>query len=134
MDQRRDIARNVATWTITILLSLAFLTVGGSKLAALPPAPALFASWELPLWFMYLTGGIEVLLALALLVPRTAGIAALGLVGLMCTAAGVHIVFDELIRLAAPLLALALSATVAWARRDSFAFLLSLGHRPQAKR
>ena len=46
---------------VSILLGLAFLGAGGSKLAGAQMHVENFARWGYPAWFQYVTGLIEVL-------------------------------------------------------------------------
>jgi hypothetical protein len=73
-------------------------------------------------WFRYVVGTLEVAAVVGLLVPRLAGLAALGLVGLMVGA-----VATELLIGGNPVSALAfgvLAALVAWGRLDETRALL----------
>ncbi len=110
-------AKTVGLWILTVLLAVAFLGAGGSKLAGRPPMPENFTRWGFPLWFMYLTGVIEVAAALLLLVPRTATLGGALVVGTMVGAALTHLKEGEGPQAVAPLILLVLGAVVALARR-----------------
>jgi putative oxidoreductase len=58
-------------WGIRILLALAFGAAGASKLAGVPQMVQLFDAVGFGQWFRYLTGVVEILGALLLLVPST---------------------------------------------------------------
>ncbi|WP_205525747.1 DoxX family protein [Pyxidicoccus trucidator] len=111
-------AKTVGLWILTVLVAVAFLGAGGSKLAGMPPMPENFARWGFPLWFMYLTGVMEVAAALLLLVPRTATLGGALVVGTMLGAVLTHLKAGEGSQAVAPLVLLVLGAVVALARRQ----------------
>ncbi len=80
---------------VTGLLTLIFLLSGGAKLLGLDFELEAFERWGYPLWFMYLTGAVEVLGAVVLLIPRLAAVAALGLSGVMVGAVATHLMHSE---------------------------------------
>ena len=80
---------------ITDLLALIFFLSGGAKLLGLEFELEAFGRWGYPLWFMYLTGVIEVAGAVALMIPRLSSVAALGLSGVMVGAVATHLMHSE---------------------------------------
>lgn len=80
---------------LTLLLMLVFLASGSAKLASLEFELLAFARWGYPLWFMYLTGTIEVLGGLLLLWPRVTSLVAAGLGCFMVGAIATHVVHAE---------------------------------------
>lgn len=118
-------AWNIALWVLQVLLALAFLAAGASKLAGAPMMVATFEKIGLGQWFRYLTGGLEVIGAIALLVPTLSGVGALLLVCIMVGAVITHL-FKIGGSPAAPLVLLVLSAVIAWGRRDRTASLLGV--------
>lgn len=77
---------NLTLWILQVLLALVFLFFGASKFG--PHAIfwiELFAKIRVGQWFRYFTGGLEVICAILLLIPRTTAIAA---ALLACTMAG----------------------------------------------
>src|ERR1700751_4665731 len=61
---------NITCWVLQGLAALALLGAGGSKLAGAPAMVEMFARLGAGQWFRYLTGTLEVIGAVALLVPR----------------------------------------------------------------
>ncbi|MEX0741720.1 MAG: DoxX family protein, partial [Phycisphaeraceae bacterium] len=61
-------AKQIIVIGLSWFLALAFLFAGGSKLAASEMQVEGFAEWGFPLWFMYLTGALEVLAAVLIFV------------------------------------------------------------------
>ncbi|MEK6695186.1 MAG: DoxX family protein [Nitrospirota bacterium] len=108
----------VLLWILTAFLTVIFLTAGGTKLAGFPVQADNFARWGYPGWFMYVVGVVEAGGAIALLIPRVAGFAALLLCGTMVGAALTHLVHGEMTAAPVPLVLLALVALVGYARRD----------------
>ncbi|PWT98556.1 MAG: DoxX family protein [Terriglobia bacterium] len=74
---KRQRRRNTIAWVLSVLLALEFLFAGGIKLAANAMVIAMFQTVGLGLWFMYFTGVLEVIGAIALLVPRFGRLGAL---------------------------------------------------------
>lgn len=74
---------HVALWALQILAAASFAFAGYEKLAGAPDQIALFAVIGFGQWFRTLTGILEILGALALLVPRLRALGALALVGVM---------------------------------------------------
>ncbi|MDG4828162.1 DoxX family protein [Solwaraspora sp. WMMD1047] len=111
---------NVGLWILQVLLALAFGMAGASKLAGQEQQVELFDDIGLGQWLRYLTGALEVAGAIGLLIPALAGLAALGLAGVMLGA----VLTDAFIIEGSPvfpLVLLALAALVAWGRRDRLA-------------
>jgi uncharacterized membrane protein len=77
----------------------------------------LFAAIGLGQWFRYLTGILEVAGAILLLIPRTSGLGALMLVGVMIGAVVTHLFVIGGNPLMAIIL-LAITSLVAWERRQ----------------
>ena len=76
---------NIALWTLQVLVAMAFVAAGSGKLLGTADMIALFQAVGIGQWFRYVTGLLEVLGAVLLLVP---GKAALGAVLLACVMAG----------------------------------------------
>jgi uncharacterized membrane protein YphA (DoxX/SURF4 family) len=92
-----------------------FLMVGATKLAGAEMMVKQFEALGLGQWFRYLTGALEVVAAVLLIVPRWSGLGALLLIPIMLGAAVAHLVVFKNSP-AAPLVFLALAAVVAWGR------------------
>jgi putative oxidoreductase len=106
----------VALWLVQVAVAGMFLFVGGLKLAGAPPMVALFDAIGVGQWFRYVTGSIEVISGLALLVPSLAPFGALLLVPTMVCAIATHLFIVGGSPMAATVL-LAGSIAIAWARR-----------------
>ncbi len=78
-------ATTVVTWILSVLGAAAFVSVGVSKLAGAPAMVATFDTIGVGQWFRYVTGGIEVVGAVLLLVPA---LARWGALLLACTMIG----------------------------------------------
>lgn len=116
--------RNIALWALQIVVALAFLAAGVSKLTAQPEMVAVFEQIGIGQWPRYLTGGIEVISAVLLFVPRLAPIGALLLVGTMAGAVLTHLAFIGGSPVPA-LVLLILAAIIAWGRREKIALLIN---------
>src|SRR6266850_6047768 len=74
---------NVGLWILQIGAAGMFLMVGFLKLSGNAQLVGLFEAIGLGQWFRYVTGSLEVLGAVLLLVPRLSGLGALLLMGVM---------------------------------------------------
>jgi uncharacterized membrane protein YphA (DoxX/SURF4 family) len=61
---------NILTWVLQIAAALAFLAAGGAKLAGAQPMVDTFQKIGVGQWFRYLTGFLEVVGAIGLVIPR----------------------------------------------------------------
>jgi len=107
---------NVGLWILQIGAAGMFLMVGFLKLSGDAQMVGLFDAIGLGQWFRYLTGSLEVLGALLLLIPRLSGLGALMLFGVMTGAVVTHVFIVG----GSPLMAIILlivTGVVAWARR-----------------
>jgi putative oxidoreductase len=104
-------------WTLQILSAALFLFAGGLKVAGVPVMVQLFGAIGLGQWFRYLTGTIEVVSAVLLLIPSLAAYGAAALVVTMIGAIFTHL-FIVGGSPAIAIVLLASTATIAWARRS----------------
>ena len=81
----------IALWALRVVVGLAFLAAGGSKLAGAPAMVAMFAKIGFGQWFRVLTGFLEVAGAISLFLPRFAVYAASMLAVVMVGAIGFHL-------------------------------------------
>ncbi len=108
---------NVGLWILQIGAAGMFLMVGFLKLSGDPQMVGLFDAIGLGQWFRYVTGTLEVAGAFLLLIPRTSGLSALMLFGVMIGAVVTHVFIVG----GSPLMAIILlvvMGVVAWGRRD----------------
>ena len=82
---------NVGLWILQIAAAGMFLMVGFFKLSGDPRMVALFDAIGLGQWFRYLTGTLEVAGSFLLLIPRTSGLGALMLAGVMVGTVVTHV-------------------------------------------
>lgn len=111
----RGRATSIALWVVQIALAAMFLFAGGSKLAGAPPMVALFDAIGWGQWFRYVTGAIEAIAAVALLIPSAAVFGALLLIPTMIGAVAANLFLGQSV--APPLVLLVVASTVTWARR-----------------
>lgn len=89
--QKPSQALNLTIWGVQILTALAFLAAGGSKLSSAPPMVDMFEKIALGQWLRYVTGSLEVIGAVLLLLPRTAAVGGWLLAVVMIGAIGTHL-------------------------------------------
>ena len=107
---------NIVLWVLQIAAAGMFLMVGFLKLSGNAQLVGLFEAIGLGQWFRYLTGTLEVAGAFLLLIPRTSGLGALMLAGVMIGAVVTHLFIVG----GSPLMAIILlvaTGVVAWGRR-----------------
>ena len=114
----------VALWLAQIALAAMFLFVGGLKLSGVAAMVALFDAIGIGQWFRYVTGSIEVVSAVALLVPSWAAFGALLLIPTMAGAVFTHLFIVGGSAVPATVLLIG-SLAIAWARRVQLASVLS---------
>ena len=115
---------NVGLWILQIAAAGMFLMVGFFKLSGDPRMVALFDAIGLGQWFRYVTGSLEVLGALLLLIPRLSGLGALLLMGVMLGAVPTHLFVVGGSPLPAIIL-LIVTGVTAWGRRKRTMNLLA---------
>lgn len=114
----RSRGANVALWVAQVLLAGYFGLVAANKLLGAPAEVDLFADIGLGQWFRYVVGVVELVGAVGLLVPRLAGVAALGLAGVMvgATVTNLFVVTDGAVLAIQTGLLVVLFVLVAWGR------------------
>jgi putative oxidoreductase len=118
-------ASNIVFWTLQVLAALMFLFAGSAKLLGSPDMVALFDAVGIGQWFRYVTGSLEVLGALLLLVPGKTALGAVLLACIMAAAVATHLTILHTAA-TAPLVLFAVTAVIAWGRRSQLASLLGL--------
>jgi putative oxidoreductase len=113
-------ALNIVLWTLQVLVALVLMAAGSGKLLGSASMVALFDAVGMGQWFRYVTGSLEVLGALLLVVPAKA---AFGAVLLACVMAGAVVAHLTVLHTAptAPLVLLGLTALIGWGRRSQLA-------------
>lgn len=107
-------ATNISLWVVSGLLAALFLVSGGAKFIGMMDER--FVEWGYTVGFAAIIGILEIVGAIGLLVPRTAGWAAVGLMVIMLGAVWTHATHQEYVALATPIVVFAALAFVAWGR------------------
>jgi putative oxidoreductase len=115
---------NVVLWVLQVAAAGMFLMAGFLKLSGDAQLVGLFEAIGVGQWFRYLTGALEVVGAFLLLIPRTGGLGALMLAGVMVGAVVTHVFIVGGSSLMATIL-LVVTGVVAWGRRRRTMNLLS---------
>lgn len=127
------IALEVALWALQLYLAYFMVTVGAlPALTADSGAKGTFQDIGFGLWFMYLTGTLELLGAIGLLTPWFSGLAALGLMFVMSGAALTHLTLYDGKGVETPamiLIPLALVVVGRWSTVKKLGTWLTGGHR-----
>ena len=116
-------SRRIGAWTVQGIVAAAFLAAGVAKLAGAPFMVDTFEQIGAGQWFRILTGVVEVVGAVALLVPGLASVGALWLGGTMVGAVATHLFVLHTSPVPAIVLGL-LNAVVVYLRRDELVALL----------
>jgi putative oxidoreductase len=116
-------SRRIGAWTLQGIIAAAFLAAGLAKLAGVPFMVDLFEQIGLGQWFRVATGLVEVIGAVALLIPGLASIGALWLGGTMVGAVATHLFVLHTSPVPAIVLGL-LNAVIVYLRRDELVALL----------
>ncbi len=109
--------KTITSWILQGVLALLFAAGASGKLTSNPQVSEMFEGWGYPMAFMLLVGVLELAGAIGLLIPRTAGLAAMGLVGMMIGAAVTHLTHAEGMQVLRPLLFMAPLIAIVLLRR-----------------
>ncbi len=111
----RSLPHTIAVWVLSVAAAGMFLMAGGAKLSGAPQIVGLFDLIGVGQWFRYVTGGIELLGAIALFVPAVALYGALALAATMIGAIVTHLtIIGDTPTI--PVILLAATAFIAWSR------------------
>lgn len=105
---------SLASWLVSGVLFVIFLGAGLTKLAGTEMAVQMFDQFGYPAWFMYLTGALEVIGAVLVVIPgaRFLGGVILALVALGATST--HLRMGELVEAILPAVLMVAAGYVAW--------------------
>ena len=109
--------KRISLWAVQIAAAAMFLMAAAPKLTGGAQMVGLFAAIGIGQWFRYLTGSLEVIGGLALLIPGAAVFGALLLVAVMVGAVATHLFViggDPTMAI----LLLAASLFVVWGRKE----------------
>jgi putative oxidoreductase len=109
-------ALNITLWILQMLTAAVLVMAGGTKLAGAEMHIAMFEKIGLGQWFRYFTGGLEVVGAILLLMPKRAAIGAAMLAVTMAGAIATHL-FIIGGSPAPAIVILLMTLAVAWYRR-----------------
>ncbi|MEQ8036227.1 DoxX family protein [Xanthomonas sp. WHRI 6106] len=104
------------SWTLRLFAAVAFFAAGAAKLAGVPMMVEVFDHIGLGQWFRIVTGAIEIIGAIALLLPTTFAFSAVVLAAMMFVATGVHLFVIGGSPVPAIFL-MVVTATIAWLNR-----------------
>lgn len=107
----------VLVWALQILAAVAFFAAGSAKLAGARMMVEVFDKIGLGQWFRYFTAGVEILCAVALLVPSTAAFGAILLAITMACGVLAHLTVLGGNPIPA-LVLLVVTGTIVWLRWD----------------
>lgn len=123
LGRRADISVRV----LQIVLALFFAIASASpKLVGHASAAGSFDTIGWGDWFMYTVGGLELVGAIALVIPVLSSVAATALIGLMIGAFVFQVAYFDGQFAATPVVLAVLLAVVAWTRRERNARLFAL--------
>ena len=114
----------IGAWVLQGLLAAAFLAAGGAKLFGAAMMVQIFDQIGMGQWFRVVTGLVEVIGAVALVVPGFAALGAAWLGATMFFAVLTHLFVLHSSAMPA-LVLLTLNVLVAWLRRDQLAAVLA---------
>lgn len=129
-------ARTIATWTLSVLLTLLFLMSGSGKLLNSETSGGVrfdeqFEIWGYPSWFRFPVGLGEVAGAIALLIPPARPYAAAGLTAVMLGAVLTHLRIEDYGVAPIPLVLAGLAGTLGWLSRPAWVDQRLAGRRAQ---
>jgi putative oxidoreductase len=107
---------SVTMWGLSVLLAALFLFASATKLIGVPSVVEGFRHWGFPTWSRFVIGGIELVGAVGLLIPRYAAEAASFLIMVMVGALFTLLHARENFLL--PLVVMVLLGAVTWLRSE----------------
>jgi uncharacterized membrane protein YphA (DoxX/SURF4 family) len=122
---------NIASWVFQVLLAILFIMMGSQKLMGEAEVTANFARWGMPGFMLTAIGALEIAGGLGLLIPKLAGLAAVGLIGIMIGALFTHLSHGEMDMAPVPLVVMVLLAVIVYVR-NPIALLPKAPERPVA--
>lgn len=107
---------SIALWAAQVVAAVLFVVAAAAKLSRAPHVMELFDTMGVGVWFPITIAVLELVGAIALLVPRLAGLAALAFTALALGATVTHLALapDGVVL---PLVLTVLSGLIAWGRR-----------------
>ncbi len=115
MNKRK--VKNVFTWVLQVLLGLEFILAGQAKFTRMDTWAGMFQEWGYPDHVYLLIGGLELVGAVLVFIPKTASKAALGLAVIMIGALLTHALHAEWDRVVVTGILAGLSGLLFWLRR-----------------
>lgn len=107
--------KNIVLWILQVVFAVMFIMAGGSKIFGVPDMIELFENIGFGQWFRYLTGIMEIIAGILLLIPSVSVIGALLLVCVMAGAIFTHLLLIGG-SIVMPLVYLVLSLIILWGR------------------
>lgn len=107
---------NVVSWVFQILLAALFIMMGAQKLMGEAEVTTNFARWGLPGFMLFVIGALEVAGGIGLLIPKLAGLAATGLIGIMVGALFTHLSHGEMDMAPVPVVVMVVLAGIVYLR------------------
>jgi putative oxidoreductase len=109
---------NITLWVVQVLLAVFFLAASaGPKLLGEKTTVEMFGQMGPGQWFRYLVGSLELAGAIGLLIPRLAGLAAMGLAGVMVGAVITQVfVLNSAVLALTPAFLVVVFGLIAWGR------------------
>jgi len=111
-----SVQMNRFVWVFTFVVATVYFFTGMTKVVGAEYQVAMFAGWHLPVWFMYLVGIYETVLALLMMVKPVVFWATIGLAVEMLGAIVVHLVAGEASMIIFPGLMIALLGLIFFSR------------------
>lgn len=117
-------AGTVLLWAVQVGLGVAFVVLGVVRLTGSSTAVETLEQIGLGQWLRYVTRAVELAGGVGLLIPRLAGPAALGLVGVMAGATAANVLVLSPVMAVLTVALGVVAASIAWARRAEVKDLL----------
>ncbi|MDW3191025.1 MAG: DoxX family protein [Cytophagales bacterium] len=117
MDKRK--VKNVFAWILQVVLGLEFILAGQAKFTRMDSWATMFRDWGYPDHIYLLVGGLELVGAVFVFIPKMASKAALGLAVIMIGALLTHAIHMEWDRVVVTGILAGLCGVLFWLRKAS---------------
>jgi len=111
--------KRIISWVLAGLLTFIFFGAGATKLMGVEMQIKNLESWGYPLWFRFPIGLIELVLAIAILIPRFRKLAIYGIFAWAVVAVITHLQAGQAQMIIVPIFISVIAEIILWLKREN---------------